>query len=232
MHLFCTWCFSYCFWRESEASASLLQHSWHSIDIFEKYSTQRWFCCCFMDFPILYVWYFISLWAYFTSSLVLKFSDQGNVMAWAQNMTSTWKNSTSTSYFYSAWWKMRVLSDSFPLVINQQSDSKTSSSFFFLNPEWLFLEFLFMLSDLISVISLGHTIDSKNQKKSSQNPTSVARLSCTASKDLSVQLSSQLITFTPSINLRVLFNSSCCLPRSSRGWGELWERGRHPIHFH
>lgn len=60
---------------------------------------------------------------------------------------------------------MRVLSDSFPLVINQQSDSKASSSSFFLNPEWLFLEFLFMLSDLISVISLGHTIDSKNRKK-------------------------------------------------------------------
>lgn len=121
---------------------------------------------------------------------------------------------------------MRLFPDSVSLVINQPSDSEL-----LLFPEWLFLEFLVVPSDLISIISLGHTIDSKKQR-SSQNSTSKACLSFTPSKGLSVQLSSELIAFNPHINLRVLSNSSCCLVKSSKGWEELWERGRHPIHSH
>lgn len=43
--------------------------------------------------------------------------------------------------------------------------------------EWLFLYFPFMLSNLISIMSFGHTINKRGKQKSSQNPMSIACLS-------------------------------------------------------
>lgn len=44
-------------------------------------------------------------------------------------------------------------------------------------PEWLVLYFPFMFSDLISMMSLGHTINKSNKHKSSHDSISAACLS-------------------------------------------------------
>lgn len=61
---------------------------------------------------------FYFLWAYFASSLILKFNDLDNITPWVQNMTSAQKNSISTPYTSRTWWRMKQLFNSFPLLIN------------------------------------------------------------------------------------------------------------------